>query len=63
MHLLGDIAAYNEKGFTIQSEAIEKIFPEYLGYIDFLKSQGQIVDINFLIILQHNLENEIHIEW
>lgn len=62
MHLLGDIAAYNEKGFTIKSEAIEKIFPDYLGYIDFLKSKDQIVDTNFLIILQYNLENEMNIE-
>ena len=63
MHLLGDIAAYNEKGFTVKSEAIEKIFPNYLGYIDFLKSKDQIVDINFLIILQYNLENEMNIEY
>lgn len=59
MHLLGDIAAYNDKGFTIQSEAIEKIFSDYLDYIDFLKSKDQIVDINFLILLQYNLEKDI----
>ena len=63
MHLLGDITAYNEKGFTIKSEAIEKIFPDYLGYIDFLKSKDQIVGTNFLIILQYNLENEMNIEY
>lgn len=63
MHLLDDIVAYNEKGFTIKSGAIEKIFPDYLGYIDFLKSKDQIVDINFLIILQYNLENEMNIEY
>lgn len=59
MHLLGDIAAYNEKGFTIQSEAIERIFPDYLGYIDFLKSKDQSVDINFLTILRYHLEKNI----
>ena len=59
MHLLGDIAAYNEKGFIIHNEAIEKIFPDYLDYIDFLKSKDQIVDINFLILLQYNLEKDI----
>ena len=59
MHLLGDIAAYNEKGFTIQSEAIEKIFPDYIGYIDFLKSKDQTVDVNYLVILQYNLEKDI----
>ena len=63
MHLLCDIAAYNEKGFTIKSGAIEKIFPDYLVYIDFLKSKAQIVDINFLIILQYNLENEMNVEY
>lgn len=59
MHLLGDIAAYNEKGFTIQSEAIEKIFPDYIDYIDFLKSKDQTVDVNYLVILQYNLEKDI----
>lgn len=62
MHLLGDIAAYNEKEFTIKSEKIEKIFPDYLDYINFLKSEDQIVDVNFLIMLQYNLENEMNIE-
>lgn len=59
MHLLGDIAAYNEKGFTIQSEEIEEIFHDCLGYIDFLKSKNQTVDIDFLTILQYHLEKNI----
>ena len=48
---------------TFKSGAIEKIFPDYLVYIDFLKSKAQIVDINFLIILQYNLENEMNVEY
>lgn len=59
MHLLGDIAAYNEKGFTIQSAEIEKIFPDYLGYIDFLKSKDQSVDIDFLTMLHYHLKKNI----
>lgn len=59
MHLLADIAAYNEKGFKIQSDALEKIFSDYLGYIEFLNSKKQIVDTNFLIILQYHLEKNI----
>lgn len=59
MHLLGDIAAYNEKGFTFQSAEIEKIFPDYLGYIDFLKSKDQSVDIDFLTMLRYHLEKNI----
>lgn len=59
MHLLGDIAAYNENGYKIPSEAIEKIFPDHLGYIEFLKSQDQTVDADFLTILQCNLEKNI----
>lgn len=59
MHLLADIASYNEKGFKIQSDALEKIFPDYLGYIDFLKSKNYIADTSFLIILQYHLERNI----
>ena len=59
MHLLGDIAAYNEKGFKIQSEPIKKFFPDYLDYIDFLKSKNQTVDINFFTVLQYHLEKNI----
>lgn len=59
MHLLGDIAAYNEKEFTIQSAEVEKIFPDYIGYIDFLKSKDQSVDSDFLTILHYHLKKNI----
>lgn len=59
MHLLADIAAYKEKGYKIQSDAIENIFPNYLDYIENLKSKNNIVDADFLIMLQYRLDKDI----
>ena len=56
MHLLAEIAAYQEKGFSIPSEKAEQVFPNFEDAIEFLKSKDKVVDFNFLTILKLNLE-------
>jgi len=56
MHLLAEIAAYQEKGFSIPSEKAEQVFPNFEDAIEFLKSKDNVVDFNFLTILKLNLE-------
>lgn len=56
MHLLAEIAAYQEKGFSIPSEEIKQVFPDFEDAIKFLKSKDTVVDSHFLTILKFNFE-------
>lgn len=60
MHLLGDIAAYNEKGFSIQGKEVEAAFPDYWGFIEFLKTKDQVVDVDYLTILGREIRQYIN---
>lgn len=56
MHLLGDIAAYSDAGFSIPSEKVNGIFPDFKGFIEFLKSKDRTVDPDFLTIVNLHLK-------
>lgn len=56
MHLFGDIAAYSDAGFSIPSEKVNGIFPDFKGFIEFLKSRDKTVDPDFLTIVNFHLK-------
>lgn len=60
MHLLGDIAAYNEKGFSIRKKEVEAAFPDYWSFIEFLKTKDQVVDVDYLTILGREIRQYIN---
>lgn len=56
MHLFGDIAAYGEVGFSIPSEKVNSIFPDFTEFIEFLKSKDKTVDADFLTTVNFGLK-------
>lgn len=59
MHLLGEMAAYKEQGFSVSCEKVGKFFPDYSGFIEFLRTKDQIVDTDYLTILDYHLRRNI----
>ena len=52
MHLFGEIAAYRERDLLIPSKKVNCLFPDFINFIEFLKSKDRIVDSEFLLTLK-----------
>lgn len=59
MHLLGEIAAYREQGFSVSCEKVEEFFPDYSNYVEFLRTKDQVVDTDYITILDYHLRKNI----